>query len=86
MFREYAYRFSKPPHPDDLAILLEDGTIAFYPPEGVWIPISEELARLIKRERPYAHLIHQDFTWKVYAGHHPGLIGRARDLLPELFE
>jgi hypothetical protein len=64
----------------------EDGTIGFYPPEGVWIPISEELARFIRRERPFAHLIHEDFTWKVYAGHHPGLIGRARDLLPELFE
>ena len=86
MFREYAYQFSKPPHPEDLAILLEDGTIAFYPPEGVWIPISEELARRIRRERPFAHLVHADFTWMVYAGHHPGLIGRARDLLPELFE
>jgi len=85
MFREYAYRFSKPPHPESLAILLEDGTVDFYP-EGVWIPISEELAQFIRRERPSAHLVHTDFTWKIYAGHHPGLIGRARDLLPELFE
>jgi hypothetical protein len=85
IFREYVHRFAKAPHPESLAILLEDGTVAFYT-EGVWIPISEELARLIRRERPFAHLVHADFTWKVYAGHHPGLIGRAKDLLPDLFE
>jgi hypothetical protein len=85
IFHEYVLRFVKAPHPKELAILLEDGTIAFYPPEGVWIPISEELARFIRRERPGAHLIRTDFVWKVYAAHHPGLIGQAEDLLPDLF-
>jgi hypothetical protein len=32
IFHEYVLRFVKAPRPKELAILLEDGTIAFYPP------------------------------------------------------